>query len=134
MRRPPVDRASACRGCPTGLMIHERIRPMTHTEITRSEVRDGKPYAPLELEAFDLLPDAAEAAQALHAAGWRLIVVTNQPDVGRGVLRHDVLEQMHAQLRSLLPLDDIRVCCHLDADACECRKPRCGLLLAAAVE
>ena len=67
-------------------------------------------------------------------AGYRLIVVTNQPDVARGLLSRETVDAMHARLAELLPLDDIRVCPHDDADGCECRKPKPGMLVEAARE
>ena len=100
--------------------------------LTRSDVRDGKPYAPRRLEDFELLPGVAETARALQAAGWLLIVVTNQPDLATGQLAPETLDAMHARLRDWLPLDDIRTCRHVDADRCDCRKPKPGLLVAAA--
>jgi D-glycero-D-manno-heptose 1,7-bisphosphate phosphatase len=70
----------------------------------------------------------------LKAAGWQLVVVTNQPDVATGKLDRAVLDAMHERLMRELPLDAIQVCCHVDADACACRKPKPGLLLDAARE
>ena len=35
---------------------------------------------------------------------------------------------MHERLAALLPIDEFRVCCHDDADGCDCRKPKPGLL------
>lgn len=102
--------------------------------LTRSETRDGKPFAPRRLEDLELLPGVIEATRELKSAGWRLVVVTNQPDVATGKLDRAVLDAMHERLRRELPLDDIRVCCHVDADACACRKPKPGLLLDAARE
>lgn len=102
--------------------------------LTRSETREGKPFAPRRLEDLELLPGVIEATRELKSAGWRLVVVTNQPDVATGKLDRAVLDAMHERLRRELPLDDIRVCCHVDADACACRKPKPGLLLDAARE
>lgn len=102
--------------------------------LTRSETRDGKPYAPRRLEDLELLPGVVEATQELKAAGWRLVVVTNQPDIATGKLAPAVLDAMHDRLRRELPLDDIKVCRHVDGDACACRKPKPGLLLDAARE
>jgi D-glycero-D-manno-heptose 1,7-bisphosphate phosphatase len=84
------------------------------------------------LEELEVLPDALEALGRLRAGGFRLCVVTNQPDVSRGRQRRQVVEAMHAALRSRLPLDDFYVCYHDDADGCDCRKPKPGLLLEAA--
>jgi D-glycero-D-manno-heptose 1,7-bisphosphate phosphatase len=100
--------------------------------INRAVIRDGRPYAPETLAELDWLPGVAEAMAALRAAGFRLIVATNQPDVGAGRQSREVVEAMHAHLRATFPVDDIRVCYHTDADGCACRKPKPGMLVAAA--
>jgi D-glycero-D-manno-heptose 1,7-bisphosphate phosphatase len=97
-------------------------------------MRDGKPYAPLTLEEFRILPGAAEGLAQLKAAGFLLIVVTNQPDVARGLQKLAMVEAMNDVLRNNLPLDDVLVCYHDDGDNCECRKPRPGLLLEGAAK
>ncbi len=100
--------------------------------LNRAVVRAGKPYPPAGLADFELLPGVEDAAAALRAAGFLLVVVTNQPDVTTGVQRREVVEAMHARLRAAGLCDDIRVCYHTDADGCACRKPRPGMLLDAA--
>ena len=102
--------------------------------LNRAVVRDGKPYPPAGLEAFELLPGVEDAAAALRAAGYLLVVVTNQPDVATGKQRREVVEAMHERLRAAGLCDDIRACYHTDADGCDCRKPKPGMLLAAARE
>ena len=96
--------------------------------INRALVRDGKPYAPDRIEDLEILPGVSEALARLRDAGFRLVVVTNQPDVARGKLRREVVDAMHASLAAALPLDEFRVCLHDDEDACRCRKPEPGLL------
>jgi D-glycero-D-manno-heptose 1,7-bisphosphate phosphatase len=101
--------------------------------LTRALVRDGRPFAPLNLEEFEILDGAAPALARLKRAGFVLLVVTNQPDVDRGRMTPETLEAMHAHLRASLPLDDILVCrCGEDDPDCACYKPRPGLLLDAA--
>ncbi|HXT71398.1 MAG TPA: HAD family hydrolase [Vicinamibacterales bacterium] len=102
--------------------------------INRPIVRGGRPFAPANVEELEILPGVEEALTRLRAAGFLLVVVTNQPEVSRGTLSHAALDAMHAALRSALPLDDIRVCPHDDRDACDCRKPKPGMVLAAARE
>ena len=102
--------------------------------LNRPVVRDGKPYPPLTLEDFVLLPDVVEAVSVLRERGFQLYVVTNQPDVARGTQQRSVVESMHAKLQTLLLLDDFYVCYHDDREACDCRKPKPGLLLRAARE
>jgi D-glycero-D-manno-heptose 1,7-bisphosphate phosphatase len=102
--------------------------------INRADVRDGKPYPPANLEVMELLPGVPAALQALHAAGWMLIVVTNQPDVARGTTSRAVVEAINEHLDQILPIDEFRTCYHDSGDGCGCRKPLPGALLAAARE
>ncbi len=100
--------------------------------LNRAIVRNGRPYPPSTLAELQILPDAPSALQALKAAGFLLIGVTNQPDVARGTQRREVVDAINAALLAALPLDDMLVCYHDDGDACDCRKPRPGLLIRAA--
>lgn len=100
--------------------------------VNRGVVRNGKPYPPQTLEELELLPGVESAVKALKDAGYQIIIVTNQPDVRTGVQSIDVLERMHHRLRSWLPIDDIKVCLHIDEDDCACRKPKPGMLIEAA--
>jgi len=96
--------------------------------------RDGRPVAPTSMDEFRILPGVEAATARLKQLGFVLVVVTNQPDVGTGRTAPATLEAMHRELRRRLPLDDIKVCIHVDADRCSCRKPKPGLLLDAARE
>ena len=77
-------------------------------------------------------PRSPDALARLRAAGFLLVVVTNQPDLPRGNATREDVEAIHAHMRATLALDDIRVCYHDKNDGCECRKPAPGMLLAAA--
>ena len=72
------------------------------------------------------------ARTALRAAGFKTIVVTNQPDVATGKQQRAVVDSINRHMLDTLALDDVRVCWHVDADGCDCRKPKPGLLLDAA--
>lgn len=96
-------------------------------------VRDGKPYPPQSVAEFQLLPGVMEACARLKAAGYLLVVVTNQPDVGRGTQSREAVEAMHAKLRELASLDRIEVCYDAnDAAGSGRRKPAPGMILEAA--
>ena len=99
--------------------------------LNKAIVRNGKPYPPANLAEFEILPDVKEALLQLKAAGYLLIVVTNQPDVGRGTQQKSVVEAMHELLKSELPLDAIYVCYHGYDGECQCRKPKPGMLVKA---
>jgi D-glycero-D-manno-heptose 1,7-bisphosphate phosphatase len=96
------------------------------------EFRDGRSFAPRSLADFRIYPDAADGLRRLKAAGFALIVVTNQPDVGNGLVAQDVVEEMHRRMAAALPIDDIEVCYHRQDEQCACRKPKPGMLLRAA--
>jgi D-glycero-D-manno-heptose 1,7-bisphosphate phosphatase len=98
------------------------------------QVRDGMPFSPERLEDFRLFESAAEGCRTLKAAGFVLVVVTNQPDVGRGTMTEVAVDGMHARLLELIPeIDRIEVC----YDPCLGekslrRKPEPGMVLDAA--
>ncbi len=95
-----------------------------------------------------LLPGVAEAVRQLRAAGYLVVVATNQSGLARGLITDDQLAAVHARLRELLKaeradLDAIYHCPFLPGEAAvvekyrgdsELRKPRPGMLLLAAKE
>jgi D-glycero-D-manno-heptose 1,7-bisphosphate phosphatase len=87
----------------------------------------------------ELLPGAAEGLRRMAALGLGLIVVTNQSGVARGYFDLQRVDEIHARMRTLLAaehvkLDGIYVCPHAPDADCTCRKPRAGLVLAAAAQ
>jgi D-glycero-D-manno-heptose 1,7-bisphosphate phosphatase len=102
--------------------------------INRAFVRGGKPYPPDTLEELEILPGVADALARLREGGFLNVIVTNQPDVGAGKQRREVVDAMHAHLLKNLHIDAVKVCFHTDAEGCACRKPKPGMLLEAAAE
>jgi len=106
--------------------------------------RDGtlcEPWSGREAETagLRLLPRAAEALARANASGFQTVLITNQPEVGRGLLSVDRLAELHDDLRAALAaagarLDGIYHCPHEPASredpaaGCLCRKPRPGML------
>jgi len=104
--------------------------------INRALEREAKPYPPRSPAEFEILPEVPAACAILKQAGFLLVVVTNQPDVGRGTLKQDIVETIHAEMCRRLPIDRVEVCYHpgQGASECDCRKPKPGMLLRAARE
>jgi heptosyltransferase II len=80
-----------------------------------------------------LLAGVGPALARLKMAGAKLVVVTNQSGVGRGLLTLQDLEAIHARLQGLLEqedaaLDAIYFCPHHPDDGCRCRKPNVGMV------
>ena len=99
-------------------------------------VREGRPFPPQIVAEFRLFEGVPAACQALHAAGYVLVVATNQPDVGRGTQSQASVEAMHDRLRQLLPeIARIEVCYapgRGETPPDPRRKPAPGMLLDAA--
>jgi D-glycero-D-manno-heptose 1,7-bisphosphate phosphatase len=76
---------------------------------------------------FLVIEEARGPLANLRAAGFKIIVTTNQPGVSRGDLSRRDLDRMHDMLKRSLPVDDIFLCPHDEQDRCPCRKPKPGL-------
>lgn len=101
--------------------------------INKALVREGKPFPPRSVQEFALLPGVEEGCALLRYAGFLLVVATNQPDVGRGTLDQAVVEEIHARMCELLPIDRVEVCYDPGkGESSEFRKPNPGMLLRAA--
>lgn len=91
--------------------------------------RGGKPASPRSLEELHLIPGIEEAAAELAAAGYRLFIVTNQPDVARAKMSAEALDAIHAVIAERVKVDEIVACTHDDHHQCRCRKPLPGMLV-----
>jgi histidinol-phosphate phosphatase family protein len=84
-------------------------------------------------EQLKLIAGAARAIARLRAAGFKVVVITNQSGVGRGFLTRQTLRDVHKLLAKKLKqggakLDALFFCPHLPAKGCACRKPGLGML------
>ena len=91
--------------------------------------REGRSFAPRRLEDFHIYPQAHESLMRLKSSGFIVAVITNQPDVGHGLIEERVLTIMHERLVHELPIDAIKVCTHRQDEHCACRKPKPGMIL-----
>lgn len=89
------------------------------------------------LDEFEFLPGALEGLAMLARAGAIVAVVTNQANLGRGVLRREDLDAIHAHMLATIEraggrVDALYHCPHTPEEGCLCRKPLPGMLLQAA--
>jgi D-glycero-D-manno-heptose 1,7-bisphosphate phosphatase len=96
--------------------------------LNRAIVRNGRPYPPARLEEVEILPGISKALLRLADCGFVLIGTTNQPDVARGTQSRNTVESINKLIQYHLPIREIFVCYHDDADNCDCRKPKPGLI------
>ena len=100
--------------------------------LSRGIVVNRKSYAPRQLNDFRLLPGARESVSRLKQVGFIVIVVTNQPDIGNGLIDRSLVETMHEKLRKNTNVDSIYMCPHGQIEGCDCRKPKPFMFLEAA--
>ena len=88
----------------------------------------GRGFAPRSLDEFSIYPDVPEAVAQLKMAGYAVVVVTNQPDIGAGLVDPTIVDEMNFRVLATAGIDRVHVCPHIRADGCGCRKPEPGLL------
>jgi D-glycero-D-manno-heptose 1,7-bisphosphate phosphatase len=97
--------------------------------------RDSAAYIK-DWSEFEFLPRSIEALRDLTAAGFALIVITNQSAVARKLISVAGLENIHSHMKAAVKsgggkISDIFFCPHMPDDNCDCRKPSPGLVLQA---
>lgn len=102
--------------------------------LIETEVRDGKPYAIRDVKDLVIYTDALAVINQFKKSGYKIVVVTNQPDVGNGFVAQSAVDAMHDKLLAELPIDLIKVCYHQQNAGCYCRKPNTGMFIEAAAK
>jgi D-glycero-D-manno-heptose 1,7-bisphosphate phosphatase len=95
-------------------------------------VIDGTPHPPPSVAEVRVIASAVEACRRLRQAGFALVVATNQPDVARGTETVEGVHAINQVISEQIEIDEFVECLHDDADNCDCRKPKPGMLVAAA--
>lgn len=90
-------------------------------------------------EDFIPIPETLKAMKALASKGFQFVIISNQAGVGRGVFTQQQLDNVNNKLRSIMSKEEISIldiytCIHSWNDGCECRKPKPGMLVDAAIK
>ena len=91
------------------------------------------------ISELEIYPNVAENIKLLKDAGFLVIVITNQSAVNRGIITHEMINQIHNSIQDHLKkygtfLDGFYYCPHTPDENCNCRKPKPGLLQKAILE
>lgn len=97
---------------------------------------ENRPDYVRELSQVSLYPKTDWTLARLHRAGYKIVIVTNQSAVGRGLISLHIANQINNKLVRMIrenggEVDGVYLCPHLPSDACDCRKPKPGLILSA---
>ncbi|RPJ61947.1 MAG: HAD family hydrolase [Dehalococcoidia bacterium] len=87
-------------------------------------------------EDFKLYPNTARGLKILRDHGYKLIVITNQSGIGRGIFNEETLHKIHEKMINDLACEDVRVdgiyyCPHHPDEKCDCRKPKPKMVMQA---
>jgi histidinol-phosphate phosphatase family protein len=91
------------------------------------------------ISELEIYPNAAKNIKLLKNAGFLVVVITNQSAVNRGIITHEMVNQIHNSIQDHLKkhgtiLDGFYYCPHIPDENCSCRKPKSGLLKKAILE
>ena len=88
-------------------------------------------------EDVTVLPGALEALSLAAACRWKLVIITNQAGIGKGLISLSSANEINRRLLEMIHnqagrIDAVYLCPHTPDDYCSCRKPKPGLILQAA--
>lgn len=99
--------------------------------INKIEVKDGVSLSPRSYNKFELEDDIEFIIQKFNSKGFKNFIVTNQPDIARGLMDINELEKINNFILDILKIDEIFFCPHDNSDNCLCRKPKPGMFIKA---
>ena len=91
--------------------------------LNRSIIKNNKAYAPKKISQFFFLPKVKRAIKKLKKK-FLLVIISNQPDVGKKKINLKEIKKMNNRIISELKIHDIYYCFHKQNQSCKCRKPR----------
>lgn len=95
--------------------------------INNTIIVNKKPYPPTRMGEIHVIDGIKDLIKMWHDKGYLVIVITNQPDIGRNVVNVRTVNKINNFLKYEVLFDDLFMCPHRDRDNCECRKPKTGL-------
>ena len=102
--------------------------------LNKAYIRQGKPYAPRDYFKFIIFDEVPQILAMFKNRGYLIVVVTNQPDIGNGLVKIQEIEKMNKKLLDTRLIDKIYMCIHRQDENCNCRKPKTGMFMKAKEE
>jgi len=91
-------------------------------------IRGTEVSSPRSLKEFKISSDIDALASPNISKNWNLVIVTNQPDISRGLIDLNFVNEINSKIIAILPINVVFVCPHQREDACSCRKPKIGMI------
>jgi D-glycero-D-manno-heptose 1,7-bisphosphate phosphatase len=102
--------------------------------LNKTLLESGVPIPPREISEVHILSGVIEAIQLINDHDFLPVVITNQPDIGRGISLASDVDNVNALIASKTGIQHFYVCPHDDSEECKCRKPKPGLIQEAAID
>ena len=96
--------------------------------LIESLVENGLPVADNDLQRLRFVLGALDVCQSLVEANIKMFMITNQPDISRGKALAADVQNLNEAVKEKCQLTDVAMCVHDDADGCDCRKPKSGMI------
>ncbi len=110
----------------------DRDGTLNKAVLNRPDLPEKPITAPFKFEELEFVPHLQEALGIMRDAGYKLIVITNQPDVANGYLTQHEWEKIHFTVMREVEPDDWIACRHRSVDKCKYKKPSPEMILAMA--
>lgn len=94
--------------------------------LVKSIIKNKKGYAPKNMDEFSLYPNIAKSCKKLKNKNYLLIIITNQPDLGKKIIKEKVFNKMNKILKSVIFYDKLYVS-RSHSSSSYFRKPNPGL-------
>jgi len=96
--------------------------------LNEAVIRGSEISSPRNLKELKISSDIVALASPNIVKNWNLVIVTNQPDISRGLIDLTFVDEINSKIVSILPINVIYVCPHQREDVCLCRKPKIGMI------
>jgi D-glycero-D-manno-heptose 1,7-bisphosphate phosphatase len=100
--------------------------------INRAILVNGLPTTPTTVEEIEVLYHVKDSISRLNLSNFIVVVITNQPDVARGVTSRNQTDMINGAINDLVGIKHSYICYHDNSDNCSCRKPNPGNIFKAA--
>jgi D-glycero-D-manno-heptose 1,7-bisphosphate phosphatase len=96
--------------------------------LNEAVIRGTEISSPRNMKELKISSDIVALTSPNIVRNWNLVIVTNQPDISRGLIDLNFVDEINNRIIAILPINVVYVCPHQHEDACSCRKPKIGMI------
>ena len=96
--------------------------------LNETVIRGAEVSSPRNLKELNICSDINSLASKKIIDNWNLVIITNQPDISRGLIDLNFISEINIRIASFLPINMVYVCPHQLKEDCLCRKPKIGMI------